>query len=182
MFQDLQSSSNVFCQENYLPLHICEDKVLGKGGFGFVCKGEIQKTRHASSRNVIEYVLLKVVIILFSLQPGTKKNVAVKVFLKDIKNLYHDNTSITKLLEVSKEPKHLIFAYKQIRQEVSFLSNLSHPNLTKLCGVRTSPYMCLMLELAPKKSLRVMLKQYKDYGQVLEPLTLKATARQVSII
>ncbi len=26
------------------PLHICEDEVLGKGGFGFVCKGEIQVT------------------------------------------------------------------------------------------------------------------------------------------
>ena len=28
--------------DSMAPLHICEDEVLGKGGFGFVCKGEIQ--------------------------------------------------------------------------------------------------------------------------------------------
>ena len=108
-----------------------------------------------------------------------KRDVAVKVFMKDIKSLY-DKTSTSELLNLSKEPKHLLYAYKQIRQEVSFLSNLHHRNLTKLYGVRTSPYMCLVLELAPKKSLRVMLRKYKEYGVTLEPLTLKATAMQVS--
>jgi len=31
-------------QDNSTPLHICEDEVLGKGGFGFVCKGELRLT------------------------------------------------------------------------------------------------------------------------------------------
>ncbi len=29
-------------QDNSIPLHVCEDEVLGKGGFGFVCKGELR--------------------------------------------------------------------------------------------------------------------------------------------
>ena len=107
-----------------------------------------------------------------------KKNVAVKVFLEDISQ-HLDNTSISELLEMSKEPQHLLYAYREIRQEVSFLSNLDHHNLTKLCGVRTSPYMCLVLELAPKKSLRDSLKEYRGCGLALEPLTLKNTALQV---
>lgn len=68
---------------------------------------------------------------------------------------------------------------REIRQEVSFLALLDHPNLTKLCGVRTSPYMCLLLELAPRGSLRGILRQYKKYGSVLEPLTLQMSIAQV---
>ena len=68
---------------------------------------------------------------------------------------------------------------REIRHEVSFLAMLDHPNLTKLCGVRTSPYMCLLLELAPRGSLRGILKQYKKYGSVLEPLTLQLSIAQV---
>lgn len=114
----------------------------------------------------------------YSLQCGAKKNVAVKIFLEDI-SAHLDSATISELLEMSKQPKHLLFAYREIRQEVSFLSNLEHQNLTKLCGVRTSPYMCLMLELAPKKSLRAILKEYKECALALEPLTLKNTALQV---
>ena len=102
---------------------------------------------------------------------------AVKIFLQEMDNL--DNHSISELLLLSKQPKHLLHAYKEIRQEVSFLATLNNPFLTELCGVRTSPYMCLLLELAPKKSLRSMLKEYKECGLTLEPLTLKNTALQV---
>lgn len=104
---------------------------------------------------------------------------AVKIFLENVSDLL-SSASISELLELSKEPKHLLYAYREIRQEVSFLSNLNHPNLTKLCGVRTSPHMCLVLELAPKKSLRAILKEYKECQVALEPLTLKNTALQVS--
>ena len=102
----------------------------------------------------------------------------MKMFLKGTKKIM-GSTSIRDLLELSQDPKHLIYAYKQIRQEVSFLANLSHPNLTKLCGVRTSPYMCLILELAPQKSLRYVLQAYNECGVILEPLMLKNTALQV---
>ena len=70
--------------------------------------------------------------------------------------------------------------HREIRQEVSFLAVLDHPNLTKLCGVRTSPYMCLLLELAPHGSLQHMLKVYKKCEVVLEPMTLKTSIYQVN--
>jgi hypothetical protein len=90
-----------------------------------------------------------------------------------------ESCSISELLQFSKQSKHLLYAYREIRQEVSFLATLNNPFLTELCGVRTDPYMCLLLELAPKKSLHSMLKEYKECGLALEPLTLKITALQV---
>ena len=39
--------------------------------------------------------------------------------------------------------------------------------------------MCLILELAPRKSLRAILKEYRDSQVCLESLTLKNTALQV---
>ena len=42
VFWDL--TSDIAYQDNSAPLHICEDEVLGKGGFGFVCKGELKLT------------------------------------------------------------------------------------------------------------------------------------------
>ena len=60
-----------------------------------------------------------------------------------------------------------------------FLSALDHPHLTQLCGVRTRPSMCLLLELAPLGSLRLKLKEYLHHNLVLEPLTLKMTTLQV---
>ena len=62
---------------------------------------------------------------------------------------------------------------------MSFLAVLEHRNLTRLVGVRTSPYMCLLLELAPYGSLSRMLKVYKKYDVVLEPVTLQASILQV---
>ena len=70
---------------------------------------------------------------------------------------------------------------REIRQEVAFLSALDHPHLTQLCGVRTTPHMCLLLELAPLGSLRNMLKEYQNNNLVLEPLTLKTTTLQVHV-
>jgi hypothetical protein len=98
------------------------------------------------------------------------KNVAVKTF--------GEHKDVNDLLEQSKKPKNLLYAYREIRQEVSFLSNLNHRHLAKLYGVRTTPFMCMLLELA-KESLRGILKEYKSYSVVLEPVTLKITALQV---
>ena len=103
------------------------------------------------------------------------------MFLQEIEGLV-EQSSIAELLERSKQPRHILYAYKEIRQEVAFLSTLDHPNLTELCGVRTHPHMCLLLELAPKGSLRTMLKDYKECNRVLQPLTLKATTMQVSLL
>lgn len=88
--------------------------------------------------------------------------------------------SVNELLQVSQEPENVSYAYKEIRKEVYFLSSLSNPYITGFCGVKTDPYMGILLELAPKKSLRFILKEYDSHGIVLEPITLKNTALQVS--
>ena len=75
-----------------------------------------------------------------------------------------------------------MYVRREIRQEVSFLAVLHHPNLTRLVGARTSPYMCLMLELAPHGSLSKALKVYKKYDVVLEPVTLQHSISQVVYI
>ena len=107
------------------------------------------------------------------------ENVAVKLFLKcSMTQLQH--LSLGQILKGLNEPTQLLNAYQEIRQEVSFISNLSHPNLTRLCGVRTNPYLCLILEMAPGKSLDIILKEYYDCGEVLEPVTLKESALQVN--
>ena len=102
----------------------------------------------------------------------------MKVFLQKLEGPMGHNT-IAELLDVSLSPRNLLHAYREIRQEVAILANLNHPNLTELCGVRTHPHMCLLLELAPKKSLRAMIKAYKECNLVMEPLTLKSSAKQV---
>ena len=88
-------------------------------------------------------------------------------------------STIAELLNVSMKRENLLRAYQEIRQEVAILANLNHPNLTELCGVRTHPHMCLLLELAPKTSLTAVLKEYKECNFVLEPLTLKTSVVQV---
>ena len=95
---------------------------------------------------------------------------AVKMFM---------NGGIARLQNTPISPDQLLNAYQEIRQEVSFISNLSHPNLTKLCGVRINPYLCLVLEMAPNKSLEHVLKDYHDLEEVLEPKTIKEAALQV---
>ncbi len=44
----------------------------------------------------------------------------------------------------------------------------------------TKPTLCLILELAPKKSLRAILKEYREKKLVLEPLTLKQCSNQIA--
>ena len=111
------------------------------------------------------------------LQNDRKQNVAVKIFMDNMDSLL-ETKSVRDILKESREPEHLLYSYHQIRQEVSFLSNLNHPNLTELCGVKTQP-MCLLLELGPKRSLQAILKEYRERGLALEPLSLKVASKQV---
>lgn len=114
-------------------------------------------------------------------QYGSNRSVAVKVFLKELDDKM-DRMTISELLEISKEPRQLVHSYREIRQEVAFLSALEHRNLAELDSVRIHPFMCLLLELAPQKSLRNLLKDYKRHSVLLEPLTLKATTQQVAVV
>jgi serine/threonine protein kinase/ankyrin repeat protein/GTPase SAR1 family protein len=135
------------------PLRILENEVLGKGGYGFVCKGELKSS---SCQNEI---------------------VAVKIFLT---NVDIEKYSSSELVGLAKHDNQIEHAYKEIRQEVSFLLTLKHEHITRLVGVRTKPVFCMLLELAPKKSLRSLLKDYQQLKCVLEPLTLKQCAKQIA--
>ena len=67
--------------------------------------------------------------VVFS-QHGARKQVAVKVFLQDDVASAVEHSTIQELLALSREPKHILFAYREIRQEVSFLVSLNSPFLT----------------------------------------------------
>ena len=98
------------------------------------------------------------------------------------------HSSLEQVLQTASTDELIPQSYHDVRQEVSILSSLHHENLTKLQGVRiapiiqgTTPMIFLMLELASKRSLRVVLKEYKAVKVLLEPLTLKTTIYQVYI-
>lgn len=88
--------------------------------------------------------------------------------------------NLDELLRTSKTPEHLAYAYREIRKEVRILSSLKSEFVPELLGVKTSPYTCILLELAPKGSLNAILKEYAGHGSVLQPVTLKCLALQVS--
>ena len=132
--------------------------MLGKGGFGFVCKGEIVPDVRGVCVCVCVCVRVRVCmracvcvcawpvcihitvclclcVYLYStcvhvLQYGAKKLVAVKVFLQENVADAVEHSTIQELLVLSREPKHILFGYKEIRQEVSFLASLNSPFLT----------------------------------------------------
>lgn len=86
---------------------------------------------------------------------------------------------LNELLQLSKKEENILYAYKEIRKEAYFLSRLSNPYITKFCGVMTNPHLCILLELAPQKSLRSRLEEYGKQKCRLEPVTFKNTALQV---
>ena len=47
---------------------------------------------------------------------------------------------------------YIIYNYRDLRQEVTVLAQLSHPNIVALLGVSIRP-MCMVIELAPMGSL-----------------------------
>lgn len=112
-------------------------------------------------------------------QKGESKKVAVKMFLRSMQDLSL-RADLDELLRQSRKPEHLAYAYREIRKEVHVLSNLESPFVTELLGVKINPYTCILLELAPKGSLNSILKEYAGHDSVLQPITLKCLAHQVS--
>ena len=106
------------------------------------------------------------------------QEVTVKLFIDD-SSAFSTKISVKEKLGLSKEPENFFYAYKEIRQEMSFLSSLNHPNIIKFYGVKTSPYMCLVTEIPPLMNLRQCLDEHKKYGVVLEPITMIEAALQV---
>ena len=91
------------------------------------------------------------------------------------------NCKISELLAKieSQNAEQYFDTYDQIRNEVDFFCKLRHPNLVKMVGVNIKP-ICLMLELAPRGSLRRILKEYDKSSASLQPLTMKKCVQQVS--
>ena len=54
IFWDLANSS-MYYQDNSISLKIDDDRVLGKGGYGFVCEGELVTSTHVSPNNETEF-------------------------------------------------------------------------------------------------------------------------------
>ena len=128
----------------------------------------------------MEYILL-----CCPVQDRDKEPVAIKVLLPEADHKLQYST-LKEVLQSASSDHPIPQSYHDVRQEVSILSKLNHDNLTKLCGVRTTPIIqgatsmiCLMLELASKRSLRDVLKQYRNAKRLLEPITLKTTICQV---
>lgn len=121
----------------------------------------------------------------YVVQDRDTEPVAIKVLLPEAdRKLQH--SSLKEVLQSASSDYLIPQSYHDVRQEVSILSKLDHDNLTRLCGVRSMPIVkgttsmiCLMLELASKRSLRDVLKRYKNARRLLEPVTLKTTICQV---
>ena len=105
--------------------------------------------------------------------------VAFKFFLEHAEQR-KNNFDVEQLLKDVDRHNQYQKVYEAVRKEVSFLAKLKHNHLTKLVGVATSPRVCMVLELAPKGSLRDILKEYNKSGNPLLPLTMKMCAEQVS--
>ncbi len=54
----------------------------------------------------------------------------MKVFLQGELLVEVEHSTIQELLNISQDPKNILFAYKEIRQEVSFLASVNSPFLT----------------------------------------------------
>ena len=76
--------------------------------------------------------------------------------------------------------RSIVFHYRTVRQELSILVPVSHKHILALIGVGFSP-LCLLVELAPKGSLKNMLSNYRKAGQKLDPYALQQCVLQVSV-
>ena len=66
VFLDL--SSDMSYQDSSTPLHVCEDEVLGKGGFGFVCKGELRLSADNVRSLVISLTEVWYIVVLIEVE------------------------------------------------------------------------------------------------------------------
>lgn len=161
-----------------LTLRLDASKALGIGAFGVVLKGTWgysrmkQETRVRRPHQLVMCHSHCSVMHLLLLQ----MKVAVKFFIKA-----GETKDVAVILERMKHGASNFYeTYNQIRAEVAVLSKLQHPNLTHLEGVTMQPHPGLLLPLAPQGSLHNVLKEYSSADVSVLPLTLQASARQVS--
>ena len=107
--------------------------------------------------------------------------VAIKALTKDIKEDVDDDEQGEGRPRSQSHPQRhqIITGFNNLKKELSILSPLHHENIVELIGVTLTP-LGLVLELAPRGSLRSMLKEFAAEGCRLQPAAIQAVIIQVS--
>ena len=75
----------------------------------------------------------------------------------------------------------IITGFNNLKKELSILSPLHHENIVELIGVTLTP-LGLVLELAPRGSLRSILKEFAITSTRLQPAAIQAVIIQVGVV
>ncbi|KMQ95071.1 leucine-rich repeat serine threonine-protein kinase 1-like protein [Lasius niger] len=136
-------------------------KLLGRGAFGFVFRGNCR----LPGSHVRADVAIK---MLQPVSPGPNSTQSAILAYKASQSKW------------DRDPlQYACKAYCMARQELNILLTLRHANIVPLIGIVVSP-LALVLDLAPQGALDGVLKNYRRSGAKLDPYTLQAIILQVA--
>ncbi|KAK3754845.1 hypothetical protein QZH41_011322 [Actinostola sp. cb2023] len=140
----------------HLSIHsgnLVRGKFLGKGTFGSVFRGELKGAAGDSYSIAMKMPLNNEV--------GEDAKPEERQAAEAAKRALADNPTMA-----------LNEAYRTVRQEISILLPLQHPNIVSLKGFCLSP-LCMVLEFAPLGALDRILYNYKRAGARLNPYVVQ---------
>lgn len=139
-------------------------KLIGRGTFGFVFKGNL-RNRPSNQPASTDEVALK---LLQPVDPGPEAD--------------HTDISAYKSAKSNwtREPFHCACkSYCTARHEVNILQTLRHSNIVHFIGICVKP-LAIVLELAPLGSLSDVLKSFKRAGMRIDQYSISKTISQVA--
>ncbi|KAH0560147.1 leucine-rich repeat serine/threonine-protein kinase 1 [Cotesia glomerata] len=143
------------------PEDIKRGRMLGRGAFGFVFKGNCRAPGSAGRIDVAMKMLQPV-------PPGPNSKPSAVLAYKAAQSKW------------DRDPlQYACKAYCTARQELNILLTLRHVNIVPLVGIVISP-LALVLDLAPEGALDNVLKNYRRSGAKLDPFTLQSIILQVA--
>lgn len=143
------------------PDDIKRGRMLGRGAFGFVFKGNCKLPGSTIKMDVAMKMLQPV-------PPGPNSRPSAVLAYKAAQSKW------------DRDPlQYACKAYCTARQELNILLTLRHTNIVPLVGIVISP-LALVLDLAPEGALDNVLKNYRRSGAKLDPYTLQAIILQVA--
>ncbi|XP_057330472.1 leucine-rich repeat serine/threonine-protein kinase 1 [Microplitis mediator] len=143
------------------PEDIKRGRMLGRGAFGFVFKGNCRAPCSAGRIDVAMKMLQPV-------PPGPNSKPSAVLAYKAAQSKW------------DRDPlQYACKAYCTARQELNILLTLRHVNIVPLVGIVISP-LALVLDLAPEGALDNVLKNYRRSGAKLDPYTLQSIILQVA--